>query len=75
MAYLKTDQQKKLVIVVNEGTVSSPSLKNRPIGTGYWINPSSSDDNLYQLGQYFAGLQAHTLSKITTEFKYNLTEE
>lgn len=78
MAVLKSEQQKKLVVVVNEGSTASPSLKNRPIGTGYWINPNSTvatNEKLYQLGEYFGALQAHTVSKITTEFKYNVTEE
>lgn len=78
MATIRTNRQKKLIIQVNEGTTASPSLKNRTIGTGYWINPdetTASDDKLYQLGTYFADLQLHTLNAIKFEQKSILEEE
>lgn len=77
MATVRTDRDKKLVVVVNTGTEESPTLKNRPIGN-YWINPNTdvaTDTKLYQLGQYFGALQAHTVSKITAEERGKLVQE
>lgn len=75
MSAVKSDRQQKLIVVVNTGTSASPSLKNRPIGTGYWINPDAESEKLYTLGGYFGALQAHTVQKITAELKYNIEEE
>ena len=77
MSVVRTNLQKKLQIQVNEGTTESPSLKNRSMGTGYWINPDetvATDAKLYQLGQYFADLQAHTLNAIKVELKSEMIE-
>lgn len=78
MSVILTNRQKKLTLRVNEGTTTSPSLKNRVIGSGYWINPNetvATDAKLYQLAQYFGNLQVHTIAGVTTEVKGTLEDE
>lgn len=78
MSVIKTSRQKKLAIQVNTGTSGNPTLKNRSLGSGYWINPdetTATDEKLYQLGTYFAALQAHELNAIKVELKSVLVEE
>lgn len=61
------DRQRKLVVQVNTGTSTSPTLKNRQIGSGYIINPTATDDIMYQAGTLFGTLQAHDVNDIWTE--------
>lgn len=75
MAYAKTNRTKKISIQVNEGTEASPTLKNRIIGNAYWISPNSTNAQCYQLAQYFANLQAHTLNAVIGEDKADIIEE
>lgn len=73
-----TQRQKKLIIQVNTGTTSSPTLKNRTCGTGYWINTNetkATDEKIRQLGVYFADLQTHTLNAVRVEEKYRVEAE
>lgn len=78
MAVIRASNEKKLTIQVNEGTSASPSIKNRTVGTGYWINPddtTASDEKLYQLGAYFAALQVHNFESVSYELRSVLEED
>lgn len=63
------DSQKKAVLQVNTGTESAPTVKNRPIGTGYIINPAETVTNeiIYQAAKNFAALQVHPMTGAWTE--------
>lgn len=61
MATSRVDNETKLTLRVNTGTIGNPTYKNRAFNH---INPDLTDDKAYAVGAGLAGLQAHTLDKI-----------
>lgn len=61
MAVTREDTETKLTLVVNTGTQSSPSYKNRIFN---YINPISTDISLYTVAGLLGGLQSYTVDKV-----------
>ncbi len=73
-----TNRELKVVVQVNTGTTESPTLKNRPIGTGYIINPDGTmvdNEKAYQAAQYFGALQIHPVTAVWAERKAEAIRE
>lgn len=75
MAVVELARTNKINVVVNTGTTTNPTYKNRGIGTGYIINKNLTDAVCYETGQKFGALQAHTVEKIQRFEKYELGDE